>query len=189
MRSRRKFAMVVLASIAGAQSAGAATYYFDVASGSWGSSGSWTTDPATADVNPSNLIPGSGDTATFNVSSLNSTAPTVTLDGPQAALGLVLAHLRHHRRARGGPRHHPGRQHLPRQPQRGQASAGGRGRLRHDRVYRAYRGREAGGLPAVISSLVIARSEATKQSRVVSPASRQMALDCFAPLAMTDVGA
>jgi fibronectin-binding autotransporter adhesin len=83
---------VGITSLLGAAAAHATTYYLDTATGSpsWSNFNIWTTDPANPDVNPSNGIPTIADLATFNDTALNTTAATVTLDAPQAALGIVV---------------------------------------------------------------------------------------------------
>lgn len=66
----------------------AATLYWDGTGTSWSSLQSWSTDSANPDVDPL-AVPGSGDIATFNISTVNS-AQTVNLNGNQAASQLVV---------------------------------------------------------------------------------------------------
>lgn len=88
--SLMKFPLILAAGIALllGVTAHATTYYLDAATGSWNSASSWTTDPANAGVN--SAVPTITDLATFNDTALNTTAAAVTLDAPQAVLGIVV---------------------------------------------------------------------------------------------------
>ena len=64
-----------------------AVVYWNGSGTSWNSTTSWSTNSSASTPNPT-AVPGSGDTVTFNITSVN-TAQTVNLNAAQAAQGLV----------------------------------------------------------------------------------------------------
>src|SRR5215207_4978351 len=76
-----------LLSLIAAHSADAAPLYWDGSSAGWDAAANWSTDPAATIPDPL-LPPGALDTASFNITGVN-TATVVSLNADQAALGLA----------------------------------------------------------------------------------------------------
>jgi|GEM_PF-3483512 len=87
LRCTRHVALLLAAAGALAPAARAATLYWDGLTSGWDAVGNWSTDAANPTPDPL-AVPGAGDIAFFNISSV--TGPeTISLNGPQSALGLV----------------------------------------------------------------------------------------------------
>ena len=82
-----KSVLAVPALLAAKNIVSAATIYWDGSGTGWDAVASWSTDSSATTPDPA-AVPGSGDVATFNISSVN-TNQTINFNANQAATGLA----------------------------------------------------------------------------------------------------
>ena len=89
-RSAERFVKVILAICIAAAAMGrgayAATCYWDTTSGTWGTGTNWSDNSVSGGT--TGIVPGSGDSAVFNQSSVNG-GETIQLDAPYSITGLT----------------------------------------------------------------------------------------------------